>query len=318
MLDTRLIVVLAAFKLAPIFTLAQPSDQAPVTAFSDNPASALSAASDSSQPVVMPSPAPLSPSFWDNLARHWIQADSTKQTLMAVLLIIQIVVLFSFIKRSFDKMFGRRAEYRNQRTKRFARRAAAAAAGGSSKIGIPLSHHRPLYRPDSKPQLPPRPSQDHPLMRSPSTSTFSQAAFQTTPTGDIVLPSWTQAGPTPLRVIVEEPEDDSRSNSPISSRPHSPAIYRDSQRSPVYQDISQQSWSMRSASPRDSASLRLRERNDSPMLPFAIDRSSTPDTRLEDVKRPFSRAVFSDDLSGQSPFQSYYTDPLSEHSSLSA
>ncbi len=153
---------------------------------------------------------------------------------MALVLIIQLVVLFCFIKGSLDKMFGRRAEYRNRRTKRFARIAAAAAAGGSSKNSIPLSHHRPLYRPDTKPQLPPRPSRDHPLMRS-SGSPASQAAFQTTATGDIVLPSWTEAGPTPLRVIVEDPEGElSRSNSPIPSRPHSPAVYRDSQRSPVY------------------------------------------------------------------------------------
>lgn len=258
----------------------------------------------------MSSQPPFSPSFWDNVARHWTEADSTKQTLMALLLIIQLVVLFCFIKGSLDKMFGRRAEYRNRRTKRFARIAAAAAAGGSSKNSIPLSHHRPLYRPDTKPQLPPRPSGDHPLMRS-SGSPASQAAFQTTATGDIVLPSWTEAGPTPLRVIVEDPEGElSRSNSPISSLPHSPAVYRDSQRSPVYQDLPQQSWSMRS-SPRDSASLRLRERTDPPMLPFAIDRSSTPDTRLEEVKRPFSRPVFTDDPSSQPSSHFHYTDPLS-------
>ncbi|KAJ1020116.1 hypothetical protein NDA16_004396 [Ustilago loliicola] len=255
-----------------------------------------------------------SQSFWDNLSRHWTEADSTKQTFMAILLIIQLVALFCCIKGALDKMFGRRAEYRNQRTKRFARRAAIAAAGGSSKAGIPLSHQRPLYRSDAKSQLPLRPTQDHPLLR-PSSSLSPQSAFLTTPSGDIILPSWTESGPTPLNVIVEEPEDGlSRSNSPLSSRPHSPLYYRDSPHSPtstVHQDVQQQSWSARSASPRDNTSLRLRERNDYGMLPFSIDRSSTPDTRLEDVKRPFNRSIYHDERSSHFPSQS----PFPEHSS---
>ncbi|KAJ9478685.1 hypothetical protein PHBOTO_002186 [Pseudozyma hubeiensis] len=274
-----------------------------------------SAAFDPADSVAMSSQSSVSVSFWDNLSRHWTEADSNKQTLMAILLILQLVALFCFIKRSLDKMFGRRAEYRNQRTKHFARRAAVAAAGGSSKTGIPLSHQRPLYRSDIKPQLPPRPSQNHPLRSSgPSTS---QPSFETTSTGDIVLPSWTDAGPTPLRVIIEEPEESlSRSNSPLPSRPHSPAMYRDAQRSPVsavYQDVAPHHWAHTSNSQRDSTSLRLRERNDYSMLPFNIDRSSTPDTRLEEVRRPFSRPspagshfytasqpAFADPLSAQS------------------
>lgn len=313
--------LLAALALAISFASAQivdPSNSDNSSTGSDTVASSTSF--DSVHSVAMSPQTTISYSFWDNLARHWTEADSTKQTFMAILLILQLVVLFSFIKRSLDKMFGRRAEYRNQRTKRFARRAAVAAAGGSSKMAIPLSHQRPLYRPDVKPQLPPRPCQNHPLRSSlPSTS---QSCFQTTSTGDIVLPSWTDAGPTPLRVIIEEPEDNfSRSSSPLSSRPHSPALYRDSQRSPVtavFPDASSpHPWSHPSASQRDSTSLRLRERNDYSVLPFTIDRSSTPDTRLEEVRRPFSRPCHNDNytfISSQLPF----ADPLSAQSSSPA
>ncbi|SPO32176.1 uncharacterized protein UTRI_02733 [Ustilago trichophora] len=326
MLATRSAVLLSAFALAPIYSLAQPSDQVSLTATQLVSPTAPSNIFDSTDPLAMSSQqsvsssSPSSHSFWDSLSRHWTEADSTKQTFMAILLIIQLVALFCFIKGSLDKIFGRRAEYRNQRTKRFARRAAVAAAGGSFKSGIPLSHQRPLYRPDTKPQLPPRPSQDHPLLR-PSTST-SQSTFQTTPTGDIILPSWTESGPTPLKVIVEEPEDDiSRSNSPLHSRPHSPIYYRDSPHSPVppvHHETHQYSWSFRSTSPRDSTSLRLRERNDFAMLPFAIDRSSTPDTRLEDVKRPFNRPIYSDDCSSHHPSTASFADPLSAQSSSPA
>lgn len=31
------------------------------------------------------------------------------------------------------------------------------------------------------------------------------------------------------------------------------------------------------------------------MLPFNIDRSSTPDTRLEDIKRPFNRSLHAEE-----------------------
>lgn len=283
------------------------------------PIASSSSPLDSAHSTAMSSQRSMTYSFWDNLGRHWTEADSNKQTLMAILLIVQLVGLFYFIKRSLDKMFGRRAEYRNQRTKRFARRAAAAAAGGSSKSAIPLSHQRPLYRPDAKPHLPPRPSQHSPLRSS--VPSVSQTSFQTTATGDIVLPSWTDAGPTPLRVIVEEPEENlSRSNSPLSSRPHSPALYRDMQRSPVpadYQDVSPQSWSFPSISQRDSTSLRLRERNDYSALPFNIDRSSTPDTRLEEVRRPFSRPVHYDSQPTFSTLPAF-TDPLSAQSSSPA
>lgn len=254
------------------------------------------------------SSAPMSPSsrsIWDNLIRHWTEADSTKQTFMAILLIVQIVGLLCFIKGSLDKLFGRRPEFRNKRTKRFARRAAIAVSGGSSKSSIPLSHQRPLYRPDTKPQLPPRPSQDHPLLRP---NPALQAPLQTTSTGDIILPSWTDAGPTPLKVIVEDPEGEiSRSNSPLHSRPQSPAYLRDGTNSPISptDEASQPSW--RSTSPRDSTSLRLRERNDYAMLSFNIDRSSTPDTRLEDVKRPYNR-----------PTVHYQYPSLSTHGEFSA
>ncbi|CDS00425.1 uncharacterized protein SPSC_01665 [Sporisorium scitamineum] len=299
-------ILLAALTLAPVLTSAQTSAGEPMLA-----TTASSTAFGSPDAVTMSSQSSLSHSFWDNLSRHWTEADSTKQTLMAILLIVQLVGLFCFIKRSLDKMFGRRAEYRNQRTKCFARRAAVAAAGGSSKSGIPLSHQRPLYRPDVKPQLPPRPTQNHPIMRS-SNSSASQAAFQTTPTGDIVLPSWTDAGPTPLKVIVEEPDEElSRSNSPVSARPRSPA-------SPGHADTSRNSWSFPAASPRDNTSLRLRERNDYSMLPFNIDRSSTPDTRLEEVRRPFTRPVYSEDHSSQPPLHPYYADSFSAQTTLPA
>ncbi|SOV09043.1 uncharacterized protein UDID_03711 [Ustilago sp. UG-2017a] len=306
-------VLLLALSIAPFPTIAQASSQATLLATSPSQSSTNpSAIADSSDSTAMSSSS--SQSFWDNLSKHWTEADSTKQTFMAILLIIQFVALFFFIKSTLDKMFGRRAEYRNQRTKRFARRAAIAAAGGSSKAGIPLSHQRPLYRSDAKPQLPPRPTQDHPLAR-PSTSLSPQSAFQTTSTGDIILPSWTESGPTPLNIIVEEPEEGlSRSNSPLSSRPHSPLYYRDSPLSPVSparQDMPQQSWSARSASPRDNTSLRLRERNDYDMLPFSIDRSSTPDTRLEDVKRPFNRSMYHDEPSSHFPPQSPFPEPSS-------
>nr|CDI56363.1 hypothetical protein BN887_00555 [Melanopsichium pennsylvanicum 4] len=248
------------------------------------------------------SPSPFLPSFLENLSRHWTQAGSTKQTFMAILLIIQIVAVLCFIKRSLDKVFGRRIEYRGQRTKHFARRAAVAAAGGSSKFSIPLSHQRPLYRNDNKPQLPPRPTQNHPLLRpsQSSSSSLYPSAFQTTSTGDIILPSWTEAGPTPLKVIVEEPEDNiSRSNTPLCSRSHSPV-------SPIHQETPQYSWSFRNPSPRDSTSLR--QRNDYAVLPFSIDRSSTPDTRLEEVKRPFNCPSTHDDRSSYR-LSSTFNDP---------
>ncbi|TKY87746.1 hypothetical protein EX895_003327 [Sporisorium graminicola] len=310
MLHRHFAVLLVAFTLAPASASAQPS----ASASAGDPVvttSAFSIGFDSPDSITVPSQSSLFHSFWDNLSRHWTEADSTKQTLMAILLIVQLVFLFYFVKRSLDKMFGRRAEYRNQRTKRFARRAAVAAAGGSSKYGIPLSHQRPLYRPDVKPQLPPRPSQNHPLLR-PSTSSASQAEFQTTHTGDIVLPSWTDAGPTPLKVIVEEPDEELvRSNSPLSARPHSPA-------SPGHADTSRHSWSFAAASPRDNTSLRLRERNDYSILPFNIDRSSTPDTRLEEVRRPFTRPIYSDDHLSQPPSHHYYVDSLSAPSTSPA
>ncbi|SJX66007.1 uncharacterized protein SRS1_13449 [Sporisorium reilianum f. sp. reilianum] len=307
MLDAHSAVLLAAFLLAPTLTSAQVSAGEPVVT---TPASSV--AFDSPETITMSSPSSHSHSFWDNLSRHWTEADSTKQTLMAILLIVQLVGLFCFIKRSLDKMFGRRAEYRNQRTKRFARRAAVAAAGGSSKFGIPLSHQRPLYRPDVKPQLPPRPSQNHPLLRS-SNSSASQVAFETTPTGDIVLPSWTDAGPTPLKVIVEEPDEElSRSNSPVSARPRSPAA-------PGHSDGPRNPWSFAATpSPRDNTSLRLRERNDYSMLPFNIDRSSTPDTRLEEIRRPFTRPVYSDEHPSQPPSLPYYADSFSTSSTSPA
>ncbi len=175
----------------------------------------------------------------------------------------------------------------------------------SLQVRHPLSHQRPLYRPDSKPQLPPRPSQDHPLLRASSSSSSSssssntpaQAQFQTTPAGDIVLPSWTDAGPTPLRVIVEEPEYElSPINSPATSRPHSPAYPQHAAPSP---DSPNHSWAFRSAPSRDNASLRLRERGDYAALPSPIDRSSTPDTRLEDVKRPFNRPFYAEPYTAQ-------------------
>lgn len=294
--------------LSALLVLAAPSTLAQSTASPADLAAQYSASLPSANMQAQsqaPPSLPATSSFWDNLGRHWTEADSTKQTLMAIFLICQLIGLFWFIKGSLDKIFGRRAEYRNQRTKRFARRAAIAAAGGLSKSGIPLSHQRPLYRPDSKPQLPPRPSQDHPLLRASSSSSSSssssntpaQAQFQTTPAGDIVLPSWTDAGPTPLRVIVEEPEYElSPINSPATSRPHSPAYPQHAAPSP---DSPNHSWAFRSAPSRDNASLRLRERGDYAALPSPIDRSSTPDTRLEDVKRPFNRPFYAEPYTAQ-------------------
>ncbi len=56
-------------------------------------------------------------------------------------------------------------------------------------------------------------------MSSLPSPSLSQAAFQTSPSGDIILPSWTESGPTPLNIIVEDPEGEiSRSNSPLYSR----------------------------------------------------------------------------------------------------
>lgn len=296
MLDRSTAVLLSALPSAPSLVLEQPSNQASVSA-SQRVAATPSSASIDAMSSASPLPLPSAHSFLDNLSRHWTEADSTKQTFMAILLVVQLVLLFRFIKGSLDKLFGRRAGFRNKRTKRFARRAAIAAAGGSSKSSIPLSHQRPLYRTDSKPQLPPRPSLNHPLLRPHPSA--PQSALQTTPTGDIILPSWTESGPTPLKVIIEDPEGESSlGNSPSSSRSHSPLSYRDSLHPSVvsvHQETPHYSWPFRATSPGDNTSLRLRERNDYNMLPFTIDRSSTPDTRLEDVKRPFNRPNYYDD-----------------------
>lgn len=257
------------------------------------------------QSAVSPSATSTSTSsaFLDNLVRHWKQADSTKQTFMALFLIIQIIVLLFAIKGSLDKLFGRRAEYRNRRTRRFARRAAVAAAGGLVKASIPPSHHRALYRPLDKPQLPPRPTASHPVMQS-----HDKAQFNTNQSGEIVLPSWTEQGPTSLNVIIEEPEREqieqelsylTRKDS-FSQPGESPQSWRDAlggasrPDSPSNYFSLNHPWSLRSSLFANQASLRLRERNECSMLPFSIDRSSTPDTRLEDVKRPVTRPSYPD------------------------
>ncbi|PWZ01626.1 hypothetical protein BCV70DRAFT_210804 [Testicularia cyperi] len=239
-------------------------------------------------------------SFFDNLSRHWTEADSTKQTFMALFLIVQIVGLVCILKGLLDKLFGRRAEYRNRRTRRFARRAAVAAAGGLAKGRIPLSHQRPLYRADIKPQLPPRPPRNDPIHQDASSSLPEKAAFDTSPTGEIILPSWTANGPTPLNVIIEEPEPRLLRKDRFSDASDTSDGWRDQDAAvPSYNETSRPSspstylgfngaWPLRPTLFAGQGSLRLRERNDCAMLPFAIHRSSTPDTRLEETKRPFN------------------------------
>ena len=137
------------------------------------------------------------------IATEWKDADGPKQTFMAIIAILQVVWLACTVKGWLDDLFGRK-QYRNRRTKSFARRAAMAAAGGSTGRS-------------GKPGLPPRPSAGHALFapqqgyngnaaEKKSASLYESNQFVTTATGEIVLPSWTETGPTPLMVIVEEPE----------------------------------------------------------------------------------------------------------------
>ncbi|EPQ29882.1 uncharacterized protein PFL1_02555 [Pseudozyma flocculosa PF-1] len=250
----------------------------------------------------------LTAALFHGLARQWREADGPKQTFMAVFAVLQVVWLACTVKGWLDRLFGRKAEYRNRRTKTLARKAALAAAGGRGAASKP----QPRTWSSGKPRLPPRPTAGHPLMPlGPQRGTSGDNRMQqqgartlsttneleTTPSGDIILPSWTENGPSSLMVIVEEPELEQKEAEEAERR-----IYTHSKKRSDYDRMAgewdddnsegddstgclEQGWSSSNlgggpASSRlsfqsDSGSLRYRERSVAASLPFYDDVVST-------------------------------------------
>ncbi|KAN0060042.1 hypothetical protein ACQY0O_008015 [Thecaphora frezii] len=256
-------------------------------------------------------------SLMRELARQWKEADGPKQTFMAVFAVLQLVWLACTIKDWLDRLFGRKVEYRNRRTKSLARKAALAAAGGCS-----AGAKRSRTWASGKPRLPPRPTAGHPLMPlgGSAAPTFSTAAsqnrlsisatneLQTTPTGEIILPSWTENGPASLMVIVEEPELEKQEEEEARRR-----IYSHSKKRSDWECISGEwqnnleederqaecleqgwsssnvggadKWSSRLSHQPEGGSLRYRERREAASFTFGEDhaRAAAPSTCADEA-----------------------------------